>query len=129
MKDTKDIKEMWMNSGVIGRVIIGFLVLTIIFMSVFMALIMQSNVQNEKLLNNLSSMIEEGRETIKLKKCILKEYNESTIFFNKDLLMCLGNFMNINNITFPQELNVKIQEYRTKMDKIKDCLIIPEDLK
>ena len=48
--------------------------------------------------------------------------------FNSEFIRLLGEFMNENNIIFPQEINISIQEFRKKAERIKDCLIFPEEM-
>lgn len=133
MKDRMNsILKSFSDSGIIGKIIIAF---TFIIIMIFLVLTYQSNTQNEKMLNqltlqnkNVEDLIENQTQIEVFKKCIKKAHEKAMNGFNNDFLILLGSTLQKNNVPFPQELNKCIQEFRTAMETLKDCLIFPEEL-
>lgn len=126
--DSKDIKDMWKISGPYGRNLLIVAVIAIFVVAVFAYLNIQDNIQDTKLINNLSEMIKDQKKEDILKKCILEEYNDANDYFNRELLTSFGKILSDNGILFPQEINIKIQNFRSELEDVKDCLISPGDL-
>ena len=128
-KEVETITKGFVNSGIVGKILITFFV---IFLFLFAWNVFQSNVVLQELVKgnkNVESLIQEQAEIKVFRRCVKEEYDITMKEFNCELLKILGNTLSENGITFPQELNESILQFREKAEKIKDCLIFPEDLK
>jgi hypothetical protein len=115
-----------------GGIITKIMVFSIItFLCLFSWNVFQGNVVLKELVEgnkNIEKLINEQTGIKIFRKCVKKEYDNTMNEFNNELLMILGKTLNDNNISFPQELNESIRDFREKAKKINDCLIFPEEL-
>ena len=116
------------NTGVIGKVLIAFIVLFGLFIGAFA----WQNIQADKTLSeliklnvNIQNMIEAQDQIKDLKIDIKESYDVSMDEFNNVLLDIIGKTFDDNQVPFPQTLNNSIKNFRIKMEEIKNCLIMP----
>lgn len=128
MKDTKDMVNAWNQSGIVGKFIIGFVIIVIAFL-------IYTTINAERLLYsiaeqnaNIEILIKEQAELKKFKKCVKKELDETNDFYINELLPAIGKILQQNNVPFPQELNLSFMKFREHFQKIYNCLIFPEEL-
>ena len=127
-EEIKSVVKGIVNSGVTKSILIIFF---IIFVCLFAWNVFQGNyflTQITKSNQNIENLIEGQAEIKKIKKGIKKTYDNALSEFNDSLLIILGETLAENSVTFPQELNEAIGEFKRKAELIKDCLIFPEDL-
>lgn len=74
----------------------------------------------------LQQLVQNQADINKFKKCIKEAHDDTTEEYNR-MLQILGKTLQVNNVNFPNDLNVAIQAFRKKYDYIKDCLIFPEN--
>ena len=119
----------WIKGGIVNKILL-------LFGALFFMIFFWSNIQNEKMLNelikqnqNVEKLIEEQAELKTFKRCIKDAHDKASDEFNNELLMVLGNTLSKNNIAFPQDLNKTIVDFREKFYFVIECLIFPEDKK
>lgn len=132
MKDSGEMWKAFVQSGVIGK----FFIIVLVMIFVIIAVVIWSNIQDNKMLielikqnENVEMLIENQTKIDIFKKCIKIANDKAANTFNNELLIILGSTMQEHEVLFPQELNKSIQKFRSEMNEIKDCLIFPEELK
>lgn len=127
-KEVETIAKSFVSSGIIGKILITFF---IIFVCLFAWNVFQGNVILKELVkgnDNVESLIKEQVGIEIFRKCVNTAYDNTMEEFDKKLIKILGKTLEQNNVTFPQELNESIGEFREKAKIIKNCLIFPEEL-
>jgi len=125
-KNTKEVVTAWNKSGVIGKILIAFIVLVAAFLiwdKVTTGAMLSEYMRQGDI---LQTMVENQAEMNRFKRCIKDAHDEATAEFD-DLLKVLGGVIQSAGIPFPQDLNLGIQEFRKTMALVKDCLIFPEE--
>lgn len=126
----KELMGAFSKSGIIGKVILGFIIFASLFLSVFVWNTIQNNKAVTEMIrqnDNIETLIQEQAKVEVLKRCIKTEYDKAMDYYSDELIQTFGKILNQNNIPFPQELNIILQECRKKLNEINDCLIFPED--
>lgn len=131
VKETGEMWKAFIQSGVIGK----FFIIVLIMISLIIGIVIWSNIQDNKMLvelikqnNNVEQLIENQVKIDIFKKCIKVAHDKATDTLNNEFLIILGNTMQQYKVPFPQELNKAIQKFRVELNKVKDCLIFPEEL-
>lgn len=134
-EEIKSVVKGIVNSGVTKSILIIFFVIFVCLFAwnvfqgnYFLTQITKSNQNIENLIKNIAEIKEDQAEIKKIKKGVKKTYDNALTEFNDSLLIVLGETLTENNVTFPQDLNEAIGEFKRKAELIKDCLIFPEDL-
>ena len=128
MKEMESITKTFINSGIIGKIILAFV---LIFLCLFAWNVFINNIVLKQLVegnNNIEDMINKQTQIDVFRKCIKKSYDDAMVEYNENFIKILGETMKEYQVTFPQKLNLSIQTFRKKAELIKDCLIFPEDL-
>lgn len=124
---TKEIEAI-VKSGIIGKILIAFIVLFGIFIGSFVWQNIQADKTLEQLVKlniNIQNLIESQDRIDNMKIDIKESYDISMDEFNNRLLKILGTTLQNNKVPFPQELNEAIATFRCKLEAIKNCLISP----
>lgn len=127
----KVLKEMFINSGIVGKVIIGFCVFSFLFLSVFVWYIIQNTTTLQEIVrqnDNIEQLIQNQEKIDTLKKSIKIEYDRAYDYYNDEIIRGLGELLNEYGIAFPQKLNENLLKFRKRMDAINNCLIFSEKL-
>ena len=122
-----DASKLLTSGGIVGKILFTFL---IVFLCLFGWMVVQNTIMSNELIRqnkNVERLINEQTEIRVFKQCVLEEYTQAMNEYNDGFINSLGKFMNDNSITFPQAINISIQKFRKRAEKIKDCLIFPVD--
>jgi len=123
--NVKEVAQAFTKSGIIGKILITFSIFLVLFLLVFV----WYNIQNNKLIVSIEALIQNQARLDVFKRCIKDAYDDGMVEYNQELLPVLGTILQEHGIAFPQKLNTSILKFQTKMNRIQDCLIFPEDNK
>ena len=115
MEELKTITKGFFNAGTITKIIIAGLIVLAFFGYFYL--------ENKK----DNTILKEIQKSKGLIKCINNAYQEAKDAWEDDFSLILGNLLAENGIKFPQSLNKAYNRFEALLDKIKDCLILPED--
>ena len=127
-KETIEMIGVLAKSGIVKAAFIFCIIIVLLMIgwAQFNSTVMYGELVKQN--KNVEHLINEQAEIKVFKKCVKKEYDSTMGEFNGEFIKLLGEFMAHNNILFPQEINISIQEFRKKAERIKDCLIFPEEM-
>lgn len=135
MKELNTLTKGFFNAGTITKLIVAGLIVLAFFGYFYLENkqdnttlneICKSNDNIERLITNLINQQINQKVLI---KCINKAHKESINSWENDFTIVLGSVLTENKIIFPQALNEAFKRFEEKLYYIKDCLILPEDIK
>jgi len=124
--NTKEVVNAFTTSGVVGKVLIVFMIIFVIFFVWDKVDNNRSFQEYVKQGETLQVLVKNQAQVEAIKKCVNLAVDSAISEFNKNFIPQLGKTLQDSGIPFPQDLNMSILNVRQDFLEVKNCLIFPK---